>query len=102
MAGNGSYQPPGAPQTLQAPGRKPKTNVLEPNIVYKIRKKPFQFLINPFKGPYKGGELFRSPPVCFIRLFCFGRRKASAVLGHGSSDEPPGAFQTYQDPQISG
>ena len=33
IGGNGSHKPPGAPQTLQDPGKKPKTYILEPEIL---------------------------------------------------------------------
>ena len=33
MGGTGPNKPPAAPQTLQDPGKKPKTYVLEPEIL---------------------------------------------------------------------
>ena len=47
---NGSYQPPGAPETLQDLRIKPKTSVFEPDFLEKYREKISIFLINPFWG----------------------------------------------------
>ena len=52
IGGNGSYKPPGAPETLQDPGEKPKTCYIKPAIfIEKIKEQILIILLNILFGP---------------------------------------------------